>query len=493
LWRRHLVGLPDAALLAVVAPGGARLLAADGRTLAAHVTASRVPAALVTVAGRRSARPRGPVARGRAVNVAGLLERANARDGSPGRAAPVGVPPGRPPGMIAVDDVTPDGPRLCDLDPRWWARLSPPANPSVMAMRRALARQARRHGPCGPRPPASALPIADLANAARGALDPRVAITTAVLSRLTLPTGWAPADPLEPVMAAPEFPTPMYSAVAELAPNLLLPGVNELPPNSVALVGTNPWFVQAFLAGLNHEMGRELSWRGYPTDQRGTYFRRFWDRSAAVPPLTGTALDDIADMPSWNPAHPLGTAGATATAASQLVLVIRGELLRRYPRAVIYAARAQWSGALDANGDPLPRLAVGGQELHPSFGGFLAPDVRFLGFDLSPERARGTATDAGWYVVFAEPPGETRFGLDDQAPTDPTGSWRDLSWDDVTTDGAGYVRLTATDPITVDSTVDSRGLHFTTSSTSAQAAAIVEQRRYRVAIHARRLLPETSS
>src|SRR5262249_53395059 len=119
-------------------------------------------------------------------------------------------------------------------------------------------------------------------------------------------------------------------------------------------------------------------------------------------------------------------------------------------------------------------------------------DVTFLGFDLPPDDARGTDSDAGWYVVFAEPPVETRFGLDEEAPTEPTGIWRDLSWQTVTTDDAGYVQLTATDPITVDSTVDPRGLHFTSSTTSAQVAAIAEHRRYRVAIHARRLLPETT-
>ena len=36
------------------------------------------------------------------------------------------------------------------------------------------------------------------------------------------------------------------------------------------------------MVGLNHEMARELLWREYPTDQRGSYFRQFWDASAAV-------------------------------------------------------------------------------------------------------------------------------------------------------------------------------------------------------------------
>ena len=35
------------------------------------------------------------------------------------------------------------------------------------------------------------------------------------------------------------------------------------------------------MVGLNSELGRELLWRGYPTDQRGTSFRQFWDATAA--------------------------------------------------------------------------------------------------------------------------------------------------------------------------------------------------------------------
>ena len=31
------------------------------------------------------------------------------------------------------------------------------------------------------------------------------------------------------------------------------------------------------MVGLNHEFARKLLWREYPTDQRGSYFRQFWD------------------------------------------------------------------------------------------------------------------------------------------------------------------------------------------------------------------------
>jgi hypothetical protein len=92
--------------------------------------------------------------------------------------------------------------------------------------------------------------------------------------------------------------------------------------------------------------------------------------------------------------------------------------------------------------------------------------------------------------VFQQQPTEARFGLDVAAPSAPTGTWGDLSWEDVTASASGHVVLGTGDPITVSPTADPRGLHFTTAATSAQTAAVVEQRPYRVAVHARALLPE---
>ena len=51
----------------------------------------------------------------------------------------------------------------------------------------------------------------------------------------------------------------------------------SLPEHASLGLETNRRFVEAYMVGLNHEMGRELLWRGYPTDQRGTYFDAFWD------------------------------------------------------------------------------------------------------------------------------------------------------------------------------------------------------------------------
>ena len=122
----------------------------------------------------------------------------------------------------------------------------------------------------------------------------------------------------------------MYEALRDLSQDFLFPGLEHVPPNTVTLLETNPKFVESFLVGLNAEMGRELLWRNYPTDQRGTYFRQFWDTS------TDNEQPDIDMINEWGD-RPLGQ---NAGAGEQLVLLLRGELLRRYPNSVIYAVAA---------------------------------------------------------------------------------------------------------------------------------------------------------
>ena len=59
---------------------------------------------------------------------------------------------------------------------------------------------------------------------------------------------------------------------------MFLPGVGVLPNDFIMAVKTNPRFVEALMLGANHEMGREMLWQGFPTDQRGTPFQHFWQR-----------------------------------------------------------------------------------------------------------------------------------------------------------------------------------------------------------------------
>ena len=97
-------------------------------------------------------------------------------------------------------------------------------------------------------------------------------------------------------------------------------------------------------------MARELLWREYPTDLRGSYFRQFWEvKGVSNPDTPGDAeqLKDITKIHTWPEASPLGAHKPPPPADAdvepgekQLVLVIRGELLKRYPNTVIYAQKA---------------------------------------------------------------------------------------------------------------------------------------------------------
>jgi hypothetical protein len=104
------------------------------------------------------------------------------------------------------------------------------------------------------------------------------------------------------------------------------------------------------------------------------------------------------------------------------VLVIRGEVLRRYPGTLVYAQRATRAGAL---------VGLGSEQRRPVFSGRLPPDVALFGFTLTDAEVRGdgTAANPGWCFVFEEQPGDPRFGLDvGTAPAPPAATWDDLSW-----------------------------------------------------------------
>ena len=115
------------------------------------------------------------------------------------------------------------------------------------------------------------------------------------------------------------------------------------------------------MVGLNHEMARELLWREYPTDQRGTYFRQFWDLARRVPaPATDAereALKDIDAIHSW----PRGEAARGRPRARQVEArhgsscSSAGELLKRYPDAVIYAVEGDSPAGRRARPEHAPR------------------------------------------------------------------------------------------------------------------------------------------
>jgi hypothetical protein len=221
--------------------------------------------------------------------------------------------------------------------------------------------------------------------------------------------------PLRPIMAHPTFTAPMAEELLTRWPEWALPGIGALEADSVTLLETNPQFVAALLVGLNHEFNAELLWREFPTDQRGTSFARFW-------PTEGADIDEIA---RWSADAALGSHLRTGDAGS-LALLVRGELLRRFPGTALLAVRGE-GGELPAAFGGLPATALALDE----------STVLYLITGLDAARAR--AED--WFFVFREPMRGTQFGFDSGQQPPEMETWADLTWKGVSLDAGRFVRL----------------------------------------------------
>jgi hypothetical protein len=298
------------------------------------------------------------------------------------------------------------------------------------------------HAPAADPPLAPALDLASLTSTVVARLNPAVTVPALMSSMVRLPGGvpWFAADPIEPIMAAPSFPQPMYMPLRDLNQDYLLPGVELIPPDTLGAVVANHAFIEGFMVGLNHEMARQLLWNGYPTDQRGSYFRQFWDVAGYLPQAgdpgdpgqLAEALKDIPPIHTWPATRALGdNENRPNVVADNVVLLVRGELLRRYPNTVIFAGRAR--AAQQGEPNDYGRALDETDERFPIFRGTLGPDITFFGFNLSVDDARGgtAAAPLGFFFVFQEQPTEPRFGLEpDAAGT--VQRWEDLAWTNFT-------------------------------------------------------------
>jgi hypothetical protein len=397
-----------------------------------------------------------------------------------------------------------------------------PASPEVIsAMREGLARMYDRMAtPVPPGPMRQQVNIAQLRDKLAVTLDPRRTIVAAYRDRFKFNDAvqWQPVDPIEPVMAAPEFPQPMYAELKKISVDWLLPGFSQIPTNISTLLLATAKMVEAFMAGLNHEMARELLWREYPTDQRGTYFRQFWDVAGFVPQpgevVDPETLKDITQVHTWPKPSKLGDHSPRPPLPGNdyLVLLVRGDLLRRYPRTVVYAARAKWTeDGLREIDDPAPdatNAEIAAVQAWPLFSGTLEPDGTFFGFKLTVPEVKGgpnPTDDPGWFFVLQEHSEEPRFGLDEadaaQLGVAVSGTnWNNLSWGSLVADDAALDALTTidldaqlpnttavADPVTSRWHADD-GLGQKDARAS-DLAYITFQRPMRVGIHAADMIP----
>jgi len=564
---RHLQPLSQVApsrAVAVTAPILGRVMG-DEATVAYELTQSRVAAAPLSAPMRRATRPNSRLMRGLPFTPQqppeALLQRID--DGEVAAAPPKHAPPGivtvdqledelrlpalqrqlramreRLTGQTLATEAVPDPTGELPLSPNFVISL-PGENvrprpgqtdsPDATRFKEALHdtytafNVADEAGQVPPRPAAG---VDGIAATTIGQIDPDVTVPRRTLAELSLPARFhrQVAERFIEAMAYPVFDQPMYKALVDLSTDYFLPNIDLVPPNSITLCETNQRFIEAYLVGLNHEMARELLWREYPTDQRGTPFRQFWDpttvrpRPGESPAARKERLRDIPPLHLWPGGSNLGDHDhreAGGDPEDELVLVIRGELLKKYPTAVIYAHLADWRRGPDGGIDPTQERNLApltpaeeanppaSKVLLPLYEAKVDPDITFLGFDLTEEQARGGTGDhpddePGWFFVIKERPGEPRFGLDLER-SGPLQVWNDLAWPDVAPDPATrYIPVDAgatthavtppDDPDKADQHAEDIALTWHPGISSADLAYILYQAPVLVAVHAREML-----
>jgi len=289
-----------------------------------------------------------------------------------------------------------------------------------------------------------------------------------------------------PLLVTPDFDLAGYTLLRAISPDAVVPGVDQVPINSVGLTTVNANFVEGWLAGANAEMAREFLWREYPGRLDGTYFRRFWD--------TPNDENDIGPISGWAKGK-LGSHQVGLGTEGTVVLLIKGEVLVRYPGLRIYATKAVWDDRgfrLDIRpGEP------GEERRFPLFGGWLNKSTAFYAFDIKIAEAKGNldmSKDAGWFFAFEQPDSGIQFGLDVpvenrvQRPA----FWEQLDWQHALDipDGTGEITH-----VSIDRGVGRSRLRYALDSFSetwgrsaSAQARITLQRPARVLVHADAML-----
>ena len=213
-----------------------------------------------------------------------------------------------------------------------------------------------------------------------------------------------------PILAYPVFPEPVYNYLKEFSEEMVIPGIGDIPMDSVSVFSTNPSFIESYLAGMNTEMGRELLWREYPTDQRGSYFRKFWDSEVSVKDITDDNFYDIAPVHTWE-----GELGKNMQEGKDnlLIFAIKGRLMKLYPttRICLWPAKLAADKGLDFDKSA---TFANKKILEPVMESFLDEDVLLVGFKIDLATALGNPAkkNYGYILTFIEDVEDLNFTME---------------------------------------------------------------------------------
>jgi hypothetical protein len=458
--------LPNSLLLQLSGNAHRRILFGGTTTIAAKLAQPGLASYVATDAFRRLARARGPLAKRFTPTTRFSTLTAAAAAGEARLAMSA---PSMPDGATSWNAKASKDPV-----PEWFKSRRAVDAVAVAAVKAQLTLIAAK-----PTTATTAIPVDSLADAVRTAFEPHDRIVRSLVDpakgRLRGLPAMAAADPIEPVMAHPHVDEALAPLLSAEAPDLLLPGVEHIPPETVLILETNAPFIAALAAGANQEMCRELLWHGFPTDQRGTPLRRFWK----TPDTSPAPALDLTPMSSWAVNRALGN-DVGGGQAGRMVLLIRGELIRRFPNLHVALVKGQLvSGALQPKANP-----AAAEISEPLFSGGMGSDLRYWGFALTPAAAVGSQTAAapGWFIRLQQLEDEPSFGLDETKQVDTISSWDDLSWAHLP-EGIGHLSPRRHRPATTSALAAEWG------KDSAAMASILFQRPVRLFVHARDLVP----
>lgn len=218
-----------------------------------------------------------------------------------------------------------------------------------------------------------------------------------------------------PIRAYPIFPEPTYYYLKDIADEFIIPGIEELPDDSISMFKGNAAFIESYLCGMNTEMGRELLWREYPTDQRGSYFKKFWDSETTVDDIQKGNYFDVKSVHRWS--GNLGdnhmevknkSNGKMESKGDLLFFAIKGDLMKVYPDTQITLRKAtcEYKKNESLEFGIMDGVSVeNGGILEPVSQAFVRDDIYVVGFKISFSEALGGfqqngLKNSGYMLVF---------------------------------------------------------------------------------------------
>jgi hypothetical protein len=119
-----------------------------------------------------------------------------------------------------------------------------------------------------------------------------------------------------------DFLQSMYEPLAAISQDFILPRVETVPQTTIWILEVNRRFIEAYMLGLNDSLSSEVLRQGAPV--------YLWTDTTRLTKCTRVSVLGQHDS---RPAVP----GATG---SKAVLLVRGDLLKRYPNTLVYEVEA---------------------------------------------------------------------------------------------------------------------------------------------------------